>query len=278
MPIDHALLIEFIANHPFQPATAFWRAVEVTHISSYPFPAGRGLDLGCGDGQLTKILLNIVGDRELVGVDIDPRETAMAGRLGIYKKVYAVSAGSIPEKDGAFDFVFSNSVLEHIEDMDSLIKEVSRLTKPGGTFLFTVPGERFHAVLKGPLNPFLKRADYLKNLDKQLSHKRYWGAAQWDGFLARNGLQLEQVTEYLNRHEARRWENIVRFTSGILCGLIGRKKQPIEIQHALGLRRTSAKIPRPAARLFSYLLMHGIEKNGYPKEANGCLMIRCKRQ
>ena len=65
-------------------------------------PAGRGLDLGCGDGLLTQILLEGVGARNMVGVDPDPAEASQARMLGIYATVHQAGGERIPEGWGPF--------------------------------------------------------------------------------------------------------------------------------------------------------------------------------
>lgn len=149
MTINKKLLRRFLHDYPFQPATAVWRATEIDHVIAYPFPEGFGLDLGCGDGQLTQIILESVGTRSMVGIDIDPQEAALAEKSGIYERIHITPADQIPEKDSCFDWVFSNSVLEHIPNLDDVIAEVSRLLRPGGPFLLTVPGDKFYQCLGG---------------------------------------------------------------------------------------------------------------------------------
>ncbi len=129
-------------------------------VAKHGLPQGRGLDLGCGDGLLTRILLQETGPREVVGVDPDYAEAAQAERLGIYAAVHAVGADKVPEPGGSFDWVFSNSVLEHIDDIDPVLAEVARLLRAGGEFVFTVPGPEFHACLRGPLLPGRSRESY----------------------------------------------------------------------------------------------------------------------
>src|SRR5271155_2230473 len=64
---------------PYQPATNFWRAIELPVLASALPKEGRGLDVGCGDGTLTTILRQLVGGTwDLTGVDIDAPEIALA--------------------------------------------------------------------------------------------------------------------------------------------------------------------------------------------------------
>ena len=42
-------------------------------------------------------------------------------------------------KDNSFDFIFCIWVLEHVENLDLALKEINRILKKSGKFLFTVP-------------------------------------------------------------------------------------------------------------------------------------------
>ena len=274
MVIDKKLFAEFLREYPFQPATAFWRMIEVTHILSQPFPEGFGLELGCGDGKVTQILMNKIGYRDLIGVDIDFEEVGLARQLNIYKQVHLTCGSNIPEANDSFDFVFSNSVLEHVDKIDETIEEIARLLKPGGSLLITVPGKKFHDGLKGPLLPFGNRESYLKYLDEKLLHLRYWDEYDWQKTLAVHGIKILQTTSYFNIPEVQRWENIARFTSGVLCEFFGRKKKPIEIQRILGLRKSKTKIPLILANILSNLFLLNLNNmNKLENKLKVCLMI-----
>lgn len=259
MAIDKQLLKQFLRDYPFQPATAVWRAGEIAHVINFPFPEGFGLDLGCGDGQLTKIIMEKVGTRKVVGIDIDPRETALAGKLNLYERIHVAPGDKIPEPDGSFDWVFSNSVLEHIPNIDDVIKEVARLLKPGGVFLLTVPGDKFHQCLRGPLLPWVSQKSYMQEVDARFACLRYWSAKDWADHLNPCGLKIDRVTEYQTPAEAQRWETIARFTSGIIYNFVKRKKQPIEIQQTLGVRKGGMKMPWFLANILTELLAVGLE-------------------
>lgn len=251
--------------------------MEIGEVIASEFPRGFGLDLGCGDGKLTKIILKNVGEREMVGVDIDPHETSLAQQLGIYKRVHTSPANQIPEKTETFDFVFSNSVLEHIDNIEQVLGETSRLLKPGGLFLFTVPGDEFHRCLRGPILPFAPRQNYLDSLDARTAHRRYWSLEDWGHHLRVYNLKIEKVAKYFNQQEVRRWETLSRFTSGILYPLFGKKKHPIEIQRALGMRRAHAKTPKFLARWLRRLFLLRLDTHHAADHLNGCLMLRARK-
>ncbi len=230
------LLREIAADNPFQPATSIWRAVELALIINTPFPEGRGLDLGCGDGTILQRILKYVGPREVVGIDLDPRETDAAAALGLYSAVHTGPGSEIPEGDGTFDFVFSNSVLEHIPNLGPVFAEVSRVLKPGGIFYFTVPSQTFPDLLYGPWLPGANRRAYNDMVTRRIAVEHYFSVDQCSEWMVEAGMALEQTIPYFSRKVTRRWEFVARITSGILYQLAGMRRQPIEIQHSLKIR------------------------------------------
>jgi len=268
-----SLLTEFMMQAPYQPATNYWRAVEIEEVIKYGLPEGYGLDLGCGDGHLMAILLGHVGRRKLVGLDIDPHETALARRRKTYREVITALADHMPFSDGQFDFVFSNSVLEHIHNIDGALMEVARVLRPGGRFLFTVPGADFHRCLKGPRFRG-DRERYLRDTDARCFHLRYWDASQWSEHLQKAGLSLAHQHDYLALAQVQRWELIARNTSGMLYGLLSRKKQPIEIQRQMGIRTPRLRLPRFLASFCATVLDFRVRPE---KSACGCLLVEARK-
>lgn len=276
--LRRALFADLLATAPFQPATNYWRSVELAAVLDHGLPTGLGLDLGCGDGALMRVLLAHAGPRELVGVDLDPAETKAAAASGAYARIHTGSAAAVPEPDGSFDFVFSNSVLEHIPDIDAVLHEAARLLRPGGSFLFTVPGPGFHDCLRGPLRPFVTRERYLAAVDRRCAHLRYWGAAQWQSHLDACGLKVTATVAYLTRGETRRWETLSRFTAGLLYALAGGRSQPIDIQRRLRMR-SGVTLPAPLARLVARVLAAGVPGHvGELGESDGaCLLLLARK-
>jgi len=254
---ESALLREFLAVYPFQPATALWRAVEIGRVQQLDFPTGRGIDLGCGDGKLTAILARRFGGRSWFGIDSDSSEVEAARLCNLYDRLAVASASNLPEANESCDFAFSNSVLEHLDDLEGAVSEVARVLRLGGRFIFTVPSESFRACLRGPLLPFSHRGRYLDRLDKRLAHHRYLSPAQWSDLLATHRLEIRGQSRYLTRRQLRRWETISRFTAGVLYAIRRGKHHPIEIQRALGMRSASSRMPRLFARVVAALASAG---------------------
>jgi len=100
--------------------------------------SGTLLDLGCGGGYLSE---EFARDGFRVS-GVDPasssintaREHAAQSDLSIdYRVAYGES---LPFADASFDVVACCDVLEHVNDLGLVVREVSRVLKPGGVFLF----------------------------------------------------------------------------------------------------------------------------------------------
>ena len=95
-----------------------------------PRPGERILDLGCGDGVLTRQLV----DRqcEVVAIDSSAAQIEATRKLGL--DAHVMNAEALPFRD-EFDAVFSNAVLHWITNADPMIAAVHRSLKPGGRFV-----------------------------------------------------------------------------------------------------------------------------------------------
>jgi ubiquinone/menaquinone biosynthesis C-methylase UbiE len=100
----------------------------------------RALEIGCGAGFGMKIILEQFGVASVRGIDLDPRMVARAQkRIRRYASRAEVSVGdvtAIPAENESFDAVFDFSVLHHVETWEDGVREVARVLKPGGLFVF----------------------------------------------------------------------------------------------------------------------------------------------
>lgn len=94
------------------------------------------LDLGCAGGFMAEAL----DDRGAQVTGIDPAKDSIdAARAHAQARsiTYDVGAGeALPYGDGSFDAVVCVDVLEHVQDLNAVLKEVHRVLKPEGMFLF----------------------------------------------------------------------------------------------------------------------------------------------
>jgi SAM-dependent methyltransferase len=95
-----------------------------------PQPGERILDLGCGDGVLTKRLADL--GCAVVAVDSSAPQVEAARRLGL--EAYVMNGEELPFRE-EFDAVFSNAVLHWIHRADAMIEAVYRSLRRGGRFV-----------------------------------------------------------------------------------------------------------------------------------------------
>jgi ubiquinone/menaquinone biosynthesis C-methylase UbiE len=103
-------------------------------------PYSNALELGCGTGFFA-LNLKQAGVLDRVSVtDISPGMVAAARdnalRLGFEIDGRVADAESIPYPDNSFDVVVGHAILHHIPDVELALREVLRVLKPGGRFVF----------------------------------------------------------------------------------------------------------------------------------------------
>jgi predicted TPR repeat methyltransferase len=177
------------------PSLGLWRAAEIAALREQTFPPPV-LDLGCGDGSVTTWVL------PRVEIGLDPDQTALrkAARTGIYTRFEAAPAEESSLPGESVQTVLSNSVLEHISDVDGALRGAARLLCPGGRLVITSPTEHFSQWLAMP------GARYAHWRNQQLVHKNLWPLDEWQQHLKAAGLELVFVRPYLRRELVGLWD------------------------------------------------------------------------
>ena len=106
------------------------------------------LDLGAGMGGLSVALLREFGHQglQLQATDYNRDYARIASlrarRYGLELHITVAAGEQLPYSDRAFDMVVCLDVLEHVQDVDTVLREIYRVLKPGGIVLTTVPNRR----------------------------------------------------------------------------------------------------------------------------------------
>ena len=103
-------------------------------------PYGHALELGCGTGFFLLNLIQAGVARRGSVTDLSPGMVKVATRngksLGLDVDGRVADAEGIPYGDDTFDLVVGHAVLHHIPDVEKSLREVVRVLKPGGRFVF----------------------------------------------------------------------------------------------------------------------------------------------
>jgi SAM-dependent methyltransferase len=95
-----------------------------------PPPGRRTLDLGCGEGRLTRHLASL-GHR-VVGVDASPTLIAAAREAAPEMELHVADASALAFDGASFDRVVSFMCLHDVDDLAGAVREIARVLEPGG--------------------------------------------------------------------------------------------------------------------------------------------------
>ena len=183
---------------------ALLRAVESAYYQDLDLPSPT-LDIGCGDGHFASLTF----DRKLeVGLDPWHGPIQEAGARDVYNLLVEADAAQSPFPDGAFASALSNSVLEHIPQVEAVLTEASRLLRADAPFVFCVPNHQFLPNLS--IARFLDKI-HLKKLaeayraffNKISRHYHCDPPEVWEKRLNAAGFDMEAYWHYFSRDALR---------------------------------------------------------------------------
>jgi SAM-dependent methyltransferase len=211
--------------------------------------ANRVLDLGCGDN--VGLAPYRTPGREVWGVDVQRHPQLTSPEwfrlLG--------PQGRVPFPDAAFDLIASRWVLEHIEDPAAFLSEVSRLLRPGGSFVsLTVNAWHYVAWLSRLLGilPHAITQRLVQRLYGRPAHDtfptyyRLNTPGQFRRTVRRAGLELEAVVHFANP-DYFRFSPLLRRTAIVCDWLLERAAQGLgRVYLLVALRKAERIRPEPA--------------------------------
>ena len=139
------------------------------------------LDVGCGEGVLVEQWARALGDRRVVGIDLDDPalHAEWAKRSAPNLEYRVMKAENLPFADGEFDVATAIEVLEHVPDPDHTVAEMARVAQ--GWLLVSVPREPLWRALN------VARGAYLRDLGNTPGHLNHWSKRSFVKLLSRHG-------------------------------------------------------------------------------------------
>jgi len=120
-----------------------WRPRALWDLDRFrrPGPVSRVLDIGCGTGELARLVARHYGSAYVLGADFTRAMLENAARRSVARPEHArldyarATALKLPFADGTFDLVTNAFVARNLSDLAVAFREVHRVLRPGGVFL-----------------------------------------------------------------------------------------------------------------------------------------------
>ncbi|WP_296643417.1 methyltransferase domain-containing protein [Roseinatronobacter sp.] len=164
-------------------------------------PGAKVIDIGSGYGGAARYLARETG-AHITCLNVSEKENArnrrmtaeqgLEGRIEIVHGVFE----DIPFPDNSFDVVWSQEAILHSGDRDRVLKEVARVLKPGGDFIFTDPMQATTSDDTSEYQPIYDRI----HLSDMESIEFYKTTLEDLGF---ETVEIEDLTHQLRNHYAR---------------------------------------------------------------------------
>lgn len=199
---------------------SYWQFHRDAFLSLLPGPGRLTLDVGCGEGRVSRDL-HALGHR-VISLDVSRTllRAALAAGSGA---VVAADAAALPLPDAAADLVVAFMSLQDVDEFEAAIMEAGRVLEPGG---------RLAVAIVHPLNsagdfegaephPFVIRGSYLERFRRSDPVERDGLAMRFDSehrplqdyvdALAAAGLLVERLREPTEPDPADRWSRVPLF-------------------------------------------------------------------
>jgi len=102
----------------------------------------RVIDLGCGTGELTRMLADRLPGSDVLGIDSSPEMLEQAKSKE--REGLRFELGSIQDVSGEWDLIFSNAAIQWVDGHEELIRALFNLLSPGGQIAVQLPSNHNH--------------------------------------------------------------------------------------------------------------------------------------
>jgi SAM-dependent methyltransferase len=172
------------------------------------------LDFGCGSGQFTRVLAEQVPQSRVVASDFHPEAPDELSGIDY------VDAETLPAYRGKFDLVLAMHVVEHEENADRLVRDLSSYLRPSGTLVVEVPN--IDCVWARVFGKYWD-AWYLP------FHRHHFTRSSLIGVIERNGMKVEAVYRITVPTMGRTFANMAARPNDLIWLILGMLSHPIQL-------------------------------------------------
>ena len=183
---DHGMLMNrietaLVNSGPRRALQRWYESPALLRLGGKLPPRARALELGCGAGYGTELVLEQFGADNVDAIDLDPQMVERARRrlTGHGDRVRLVTGDvtdlrqTLGAVDGSYDAVFEFGILHHVEDWRLAMGEVARVLRPGGRFYFdevtadALATRGYRWLFDHPTHDRFTAAEFIAELERQ---------------------------------------------------------------------------------------------------------------
>jgi ubiquinone/menaquinone biosynthesis C-methylase UbiE len=136
------LVEKALVNNPVRGAMLRRSLRRLNEMAGAPALA-RVLEIGCGQGDGVRAIARVLAPQAIDAFDLDEAMVARArhrlaplAASGVSLRLFTGDAERIDAPDGCYDAVVELTILHHVPDWRRALREIARVLRPGGYFLF----------------------------------------------------------------------------------------------------------------------------------------------
>ncbi len=158
-----------------------------------PARGQRCLEMGCGRGVGTELVLDVFGAERVDAFDLDGDMVSLAKQRlaprGSRVRLWTGSVTEIPSPSSTYDAAFDFGIIHHVPDWRAALREVHRVLRPGGRFYAEevlasfIHHPLWRRLLDHPMHDRFDRAAFCRGLEEAgfriVATSELWGDFAW---------------------------------------------------------------------------------------------------